>query len=38
MYVSLDPESKADNPFADEIYDNVELGSQLFASNVYENT
>lgn len=37
MYVSLDPEKKWDNPFADIIYDNVELGTQLFSSNVYGN-
>jgi hypothetical protein len=37
MYVSLDPEAKWDNPFADIIYDNVELGTQLFSSNVYED-
>ena len=35
MYIKMDPEWKADNPYADIISDNINISSSLFASNIW---
>ncbi len=35
MYVKLDPESKADNPYADILSDNTKLSSNMLWSNIW---
>jgi len=34
MYVTLDPENKGENPYADIVSQNLQLNADLFSSNI----